>query len=209
MFFWFCFKEHTCKTIGLLKLCTRHDRITETKMTLPPKITKKKAKYSWDKWFSGYWTLSNKGQYFRDRGNKQGECDCPRVLEALRVSRLWHRKRAWSNPWVKETELSMWGIRQEGSQDKAPEKTAARRKASRDDGRFPSRSRRQSTGWLISVWKLSEARERKNHLRRPRGSVSSAYNKLETAPVPNSQNGKLHIHGALSRILTVLPLYYE
>lgn len=40
-------------------------------------------------------------------------------------------------------------------------------------------------------------------------SVSSAYNKLETAPVPNSQNGKLHIHGALSRILTVLPLYYE
>lgn len=73
------------------------------------------------------------------------------------------------------------------------------RKTSRDDGRFPSRSR-QSTGWLICVWKLSEARERKNHLRRPQGSVSGAYNKLEIAPVPNRQNGKLHIHGASSRI---------
>lgn len=87
----------------------------------------------------------------------------------------------------------------EGSQDKVPEKRAAWRKTSRDDGRFPSRSR-QSTGWLICVWKLSEARERKNHLRRPQGSVSGAYNKLEIAPVPNRQNGKLHIHGASSRI---------
>lgn len=114
-FFWFCFKEHTCKTIGLLKLCTRHDRITETKMTLPPKITKKKAKYSWDKWFSGYWTLSNKGQYFPRQRKQTSLCDCLQSTGSPEGFRLWHRKRAWSNPWVKETELSMWGIRQEGS----------------------------------------------------------------------------------------------
>ena len=97
-------------------------------------------------------------------------------------------------------ELRRWNwacgeSRHGGFSGQSTEKRAAWRKTSRDNGRFPSSSR-QSTGWLICVWKLSEARERKNHLRRPQGSVYSAYNKLEIAPVPNRQNGKLHIHGA-------------
>lgn len=56
----------------------------------------------------------------------------------------------------------------------------------------------------MHVWKLSEARERMNHLGGLAGTVSSAYNMLEIEPVSNSQNGKAHIHGAVSRILTGL-----